>query len=161
MEWWSYPYVFFWGNYIPIAILLLFVQVVEIIIGSKIQKKYNIGYIRCSEAMPDQTRKFIFSLSKYGILVILLAAFAQTNPDYNLHRVFVGCARNLRQIDSFAYAILFFMFIRGSQFKNCHTYYNKLLKYVLYLNYVEMFIMIFQAVMKKEKDILHLKFKWQ
>lgn len=157
MEWWSYPYVFFWGNYIPIAILLLFVQVVEIIIGSKIQKKYNIGYIRCSEAMPDQTRKFIFSLSKYGILVILLAAFAQTNPDYNLHRVFVGCARNLRQIDSFAYAILFFMFIRGSQFKNCHTYYNKLLKYVLYLNYVEMFIMIFSGSNEEGKGYITLK----
>lgn len=159
LSWWSYPYILFKNNSFPIAFGVLCLQCVTIMLCVGIN---NIVHIknkdyRCIKI--NWRHKIILNSAMYSMFAFLMFAFAQTNQKYILYQAILGCVRNIRQIDVFAYTILLFMFLWGNKFKNCYTYYNKLMKYLICLNFTELIIILFLQFDEGEKGWLSVSVK--
>ncbi|MGN8785579.1 P-loop NTPase fold protein [Blautia sp. HCP3S3_D9] len=154
---WNYPYILFGDNFIPIAVLLLIMIAISYIIILKIfctRSKRN--HVVKSKNIKD----FFWGLITYGVVIVLLFAFAETDSQYILHKILVSSANALRQIDSFIYTLLLVLLLRGVCFKNHWTYYNRSKKYISYVNCVELCIVIFIQENVGEKGYMQLKVRF-
>lgn len=157
VNWWSYPYVKIYENYIPIAILILLIFSVLVsafcicnFIFMKLKSAPNI------KAQIVWCHNLISDLTKYVIYTMLIIAFAETDKEYILYKIINESILAFRQIDAFIYAIFVLLFISALKYKNCYTYINKLLKSLICVNVIEMIALVFLKYNNGEKGALSI-----
>lgn len=154
-EWWCYPYIYIENNFIPIAVLILGMQCIVGILYILINNRMYDKGKRHARIQTELEKKLLWNLLLHCVIIFMIYAFIQTDSQYVLYQIFMVCAQNLRQIDGFIYTIIIVLFIWGMRFKNCHTCYNKLKDYIIYLNFVEIIIILFHQHEIGEKGYLN------
>ena len=109
---------------------------------------------RHAHIQAEWKKKFLWNLVLHCVIIFMIYAFTQTDSQYVVYQIFMICAQNLRQIDGFFYTIIIVLFIWGMKFKNSHTYYNKLKDYIIYINFIEIIIILFHQYKIGEKGYL-------
>lgn len=143
LEQWSYPYIFVYGNFIPLALILLLVICFIILVYcfiifiKRIRSHENVNIV--INRNKNITRNLLF----YLISVVLLFAFAETDHKYIIYKAIVNLAITIRQIDVFLYSVILVLMVMSIKYKNSYTYQNKIIKYIIYLNIAELFMTIF------------------
>lgn len=140
VQWWCYPYIYFRGNFIPLSVLFLCLFCVLLSIYSALS---SIIYRRFLCIKVEWKKQKIYRMFIGSIIVFFVSAYARTDPKYVLYQVICKFAQNIRQIDVFLYGVLLILFFWGMKYRNSHTYHNKIIKYLICINFIEMITMVF------------------
>lgn len=153
-SWWSYPYIKFLENYVPLAFLILFLFCFLLCIFGLINYvaiKKNKSYIKARVIWQGN---IISDMFRYFVYAILIMAFAETDKEYILYKIIKDSISFFRQIDAFLYAVFLLQFIMALRFKNCYTYINKLLNSLVFVNFIEIIALVFLKYNNGEKGTL-------
>ena len=159
LKWWSYPYIFFKNNYIPFALLFMFLQFILLFFVVYMQKSINcrdIAYMKIDVEWGKKKKKFLIL---YGLIAGVLFAFAQTDSSYILYKLIQISSQTIRQIDAFIYVIMLALFFKGIKFKNSYTYLNKFVKYYIVANTIELIMIFFQQYNQQENGYIRIIFQ--
>lgn len=151
VKWWCYPYVFFRSNFIPLSVFFLCIFCIGlslyIILSYIIYRK-----VWCIKV--EWRKQKIYQLFFYIIIVFFISAYAQTDSQYVLYQVVSKFAENIRQIDIFLYGALLILFFRGMRYRNSYTYHNRIIKYLICINTIEMITILFTQNEKGSKGYI-------
>lgn len=150
VENWSYPYILVERSFVPLALFVSLVLFFELLFYGFffLEKKYKL--------LIESKNILILYGFKQVMWTGLLFAFAEIDPEFILYKLIQETTIVLRQIDAFAYAVIFVIFLRGMQYRNAYTYIRRVIASSIQMNQIEIVLVIFQRFSEGEKGYLNL-----